>query len=167
MLISTVTGLFMMLNLVGGPWVVIDDGVMGGRSAGQVDVDQGILHFSGTLSLENNGGFSSIRSLIGQAPKNTLGVRMTVRGDGRRYQLRLRHNQRFDGVSWQASFDSSAQWQKIEIPFTEFKPVFRGYNVAQAGPVVAENIGQLGFLLGDKRPGEFSLEVRDLTFYTH
>ena len=43
-------------------WSVIDDGVMGGRSRGRLQIennDTGL--FSGKISLENNGGFSSIR----------------------------------------------------------------------------------------------------------
>ena len=44
-------------------WRVVDDGVMGGRSKGNIKVsDDGILTFSGKLSLENNGGFSSLRT---------------------------------------------------------------------------------------------------------
>ena len=44
-------------------WNVVNDGVMGGRSVGKVRLtDDGVMNFSGTLSLDNNGGFSSIRS---------------------------------------------------------------------------------------------------------
>ena len=45
-------------------WQVVDDGVMGGLSKGNFKSDKkkGNLIFAGNLSLENNGGFSSIRS---------------------------------------------------------------------------------------------------------
>jgi len=40
-------------------WNVVDDGVMGGLSQGKREIGgDGILRFFGTLSLENNGGFS-------------------------------------------------------------------------------------------------------------
>ena len=45
------------------PWRSINDGVMGGLSSGGMRLEDGIAVFSGTLSLENNGGFSSVRSI--------------------------------------------------------------------------------------------------------
>ena len=46
-------------------WRVVVDGVMGGRSTGRVASNEpGILRFSGDLSLENNGGFSQIRTNV-------------------------------------------------------------------------------------------------------
>ncbi|RXJ74271.1 hypothetical protein CS022_04220 [Veronia nyctiphanis] len=39
-------------------WLVVNDGVMGGRSSSAVWTESGILHFRGNLSLENNGGFA-------------------------------------------------------------------------------------------------------------
>ncbi len=149
-------------DLAAGPWVVVDDGVMGGRSAGAVSEDDGLTVFSGTLSLENNGGFSSVRLPLSQSLKGYTGLRIKVRGDGRAYQLRLREGNRFDGVSWGTSFASSSEWTTVDIPFARFRPTFRGRAVPQAGPVVAERIGQIGILLGDKNPGAFHLEVAAL-----
>ena len=43
-------------------WVVVDDVVMGGRSSGNFELDkEGNGVFYGSISLENNGGFSSLR----------------------------------------------------------------------------------------------------------
>ncbi|MEM1443591.1 MAG: CIA30 family protein, partial [Verrucomicrobiota bacterium] len=43
----------------GPDWSIVNDGVMGGLSKGKVEISkEGIMTFSGTLSLENNGGFS-------------------------------------------------------------------------------------------------------------
>ena len=45
-------------------WQTVNDGVMGGRSDGRFQVNpEGNLEFFGMLSLENNGGFASVRSL--------------------------------------------------------------------------------------------------------
>ena len=44
-------------------WRITDDRVMGGRSQGKFEITkQDTMRFSGNLSLENNGGFSSVRS---------------------------------------------------------------------------------------------------------
>ncbi len=151
-----------LLALAAAPWIVVDDGVMGGRSAGRVKVIDGTTVFSGELSLENNGGFSSIRLPLSQSLEGLSGIRLTVRGDGRRYQLRLRNGNRFDGVAWGTDFPTLSQWSTVDIPFDRFQPGFRGRSVPQAGPVVAGEVGQIGIVLADKNPGPFELEIRSL-----
>ena len=146
------------------PWRSINDGVMGGLSAGaMVQSDEG-LKFRGRLSLENNGGFSSVRRSITQNLSSATGVRIEVRGDGREYQFRIRQSNGFDGVAWSAVFSSSNEWQQIDIALDQFVPVFRGRKVPQAGPVVPSEIQQIGFLLADKNAGRFELEIRRIEF---
>ena len=44
-------------------WQTVNDGVMGGVSEGKFRItEQKTMEFYGTLSLENNGGFASVRS---------------------------------------------------------------------------------------------------------
>lgn len=145
-------------------WRSVNDGVMGGRSSGGMSAGEACLRFAGKLSLENNGGFSSVRRLVDKDLSGATHVRLEVRGDGREYQFRIRQNNRFDGVAWRAVFPTSNQWQEIEIPLEEFVPVFRGMTVRGAGPVSASRIEQVGFLLADKKSGRFELEVRRIEF---
>lgn len=146
------------------PWRTVNDGVMGGRSSGgMMQADEG-LRFAGKLSLENNGGFSSVRRLVERDLSGATRVRLQVRGDGRDYQFRIRHTGRFDGVAWRVMFPTTDQWQSLELPFDEFIPVFRGMTIKDAGPVIASKIEQIGFLLADKTPGKFELEIRRIEF---
>jgi monofunctional biosynthetic peptidoglycan transglycosylase len=145
-------------------WRSVNDGVMGGVSSGGMLQSGEAMVFTGELSLENNGGFSSVRSLVPQDLTGATSVRIEVRGDGREYQFRIRQNNRLDGVAWRAVFAARDEWQSIEIPLEQFIPVFRGRTVAQAGPVVAADIQQIGFLLADKNPGRFKLEIRHIEF---
>ena len=92
------------------------------------------------------------------------GVRLVVRGDGRTYQFRLRQDDRFDGIAWRAEFTTNSDWQTVVLPFNEFIPVFRGRRVPDAGPVEPAAIRQVGFMLADKTPGSFSLEIRSIEF---
>jgi monofunctional biosynthetic peptidoglycan transglycosylase len=145
-------------------WRSINDGVMGGLSSGGiVQIDEG-LRFTGELSLENNGGFSSARRLVEQDLSGATGVRLEVRGDGREYQFRIRQNNRFDGVAWRAMFPTNDEWQVVEIALDEFIPVFRGRVVSEAGPVIPSEIQQIGFLLSDKNAGWFELDIRRIEF---
>jgi len=145
-------------------WLSVNDSVMGGRSAGgMLQSDQG-LKFAGRLSLENNGGFSSVRRLVEQDLSSATRVRMEVRGDGREYQFRIRQGNPIDGVAWSAGFSTSDEWTSVEIALDKFTPVFRGRVISQAGPVVPSEIQQIGFMLADKNPGRFELEIRQIDF---
>jgi monofunctional biosynthetic peptidoglycan transglycosylase len=146
------------------PWRSINDGVMGGLSAGgMVQSDEG-LKFTGRLSLENNGGFSSVRRSVSRNLSKVTAVRIEVRGDGRDYQFRIRQGNSFDGIAWRAVFSSSNEWQEVEMSLDQFVPVFRGRKVPEAGPVVPSEIQQIGFLLADKKAGRFELEIRRIEF---
>ena len=146
------------------PWRAVNDGVMGGISAGRMVGAEDGLSFEGELSLENNGGFASVRRLVGQDLADAVRLRIEVRGDGRSYQARFRQDGRFDGVAWRALFETTGSWQTVELAFGAFEPVFRGRRVPQAGPLVAADIRQFGFMLADGKPGPFRLEIRSIEF---
>jgi monofunctional biosynthetic peptidoglycan transglycosylase len=148
------------------PWLTVNDGVMGGISDSQMVSEHDVLVFSGNLSLENNGGFASARRPVHSLPETTDRVRLEVRGDGRRYQFRIRQDNRFDGVAWSQAFTTTPDWQSIDLPLNEFVAVYRGHRVSNAGAVVADRIKQLGFMLADKRSGPFRLEIRQVAFMT-
>jgi len=161
------TGLIMMatiLSMTSGPWQAINDGVMGGVSSGRMVQTADGLRFEGELSLENNGGFASVRRSVEDDLATATGVRLVVRGDGRTYQFRLRQDDRFDGIAWRAEFSTSDDWQTVTLSFDEFVPVFRGRRVLDAGPLEPADIRQIGFMLADKTPGPFTLDIRSIEF---
>ena len=156
----------MILEMSPGPWQTVNDGVMGGISSSRMVEADGVLTFEGELSLENNGGFASVRRLVETDLSQVTGARLEVRGDQRTYQFRLRQNDRFDGVAWRAEFTATEEWQTVDLSFVEFIPVFRGRRVPEAGQVVPASIRQVGFMLADKTPGPFKLEIRLIEFDT-
>jgi monofunctional biosynthetic peptidoglycan transglycosylase len=143
-------------------WVAINDGVMGGLSKGGPEVKGGSLNFTGNLSLENNGGFSSIRTL-GQkydfSGKTAVVIRL--KGDGRKYQLRLATDARFRGsaISYGAEFATEkGKWIEVKVSFDSLSPSWRGMKLK--GPEFdSSKVEELGFLIGDKKSGEFEIEV--------
>jgi len=153
-----------VLDMSPGPWLAINDGVMGGISSGRMVQSGDVLRFEGSLSLENNGGFASVRRPIEEDLAKTTRVQLKVRGDGRTYQFRLRQDDGFDGVAWRAEFSTDGNWQTVNLVFEEFVPVFRGRQVPDAGPVAPAAIRQIGFMLADRKPGPFALEIRSITF---
>lgn len=143
-------------------WIAVNDGVMGGLSRGGPRLADGKLHFEGMLSLENNGGFSSTRTIgrtFDLSGKSTMVLR--VMGDGRRYQLRLATDARFRGaaVSYGAEFATTdGQWTEVHIAFAELAPSFRG-NALDGPPVNLAQVEEIGVMVGDKREGPFRLAV--------
>jgi NADH dehydrogenase [ubiquinone] 1 alpha subcomplex assembly factor 1 len=143
-------------------WIAVNDSVMGGVSIGAAAISGGQLHFFGALSLENNGGFASLRT-VGFRPDLTLTTAIVLRvlGDGRDYQLRVASNARFRGnaVAYSASFSTKAdRWIEVEIPLAQLVPTFRGF-VLDGPSLDLAKIEQIGLLIGDKREGPFSLRV--------
>jgi monofunctional biosynthetic peptidoglycan transglycosylase len=143
-------------------WRAINDGVMGGVSqSGMRRTDQGTGVFAGILSLENNGGFASVRAVVGRHDLSAYrGLEVRVRGDGRSYQLRLRTDDGFDGIAYASTFETrDGEWTTTRIPFDRFLPTFRGRTLTDVPPLDTARIHQVAFMLADKNPGPFSLEI--------
>ena len=142
-------------------WYTVDDDVMGGVSSSDVAIiESNQLYFSGTMSLDNNGGFSSVRSnwQLTDLSGND-GVLLRVLGDGKVYRLRIRTDAAGRGISYNALFQTEAdKWTTVFIPFAEMVPTYRGF-IMDVGPLDPATIGSFGFMLSDKQPGEFELVV--------
>jgi monofunctional biosynthetic peptidoglycan transglycosylase len=144
-------------------WQIVNDGVMGGLSEGKVEfTGEGIMKFSGTLSLQNNGGFTTARSEpVDLNLSNDLGLLLLVKGDGRTYQARLDSDALYRGmpVSFSGEFTTTkGEWQQIKIPFSDFKGSWRGADLPDEKLNPAD-IRKVWILLGDKKEGPFTLEV--------
>ncbi len=142
-------------------WQSVNDGVMGGVSEGTFKVTGKTLEFSGTLSLENNGGFTSVRTKarkIGLEAGDTVVAR--VRGDGREYALNLYLEKRMRAFSYQAAIPTKkGRWIEVKVPLDTFEATAFGQVVQDAGPVNPDQVNAVGFLLSDKKAGPFKLEV--------
>lgn len=140
-------------------WQVINDGVMGGLTRSSARCDEQGVHFSGLLSTANGGGFASIRSRLARPVRGLREVRLSVTGDGCRYQLRLRDSEDPSAAAWRAFFETSGELQSLTLATPDFEPVVRGRRV-EALPGLAERSLQfLGFMLARGEDGPFSLDV--------
>lgn len=157
----------MMLDLENMPWRITNDGVMGGLSQSSATVANGSLCFEGVLSLENNGGFASMLGRMKTPLHRFHGVMLTVTGDGRHYQLRLREKTDSNPVAWRAVFEAGATPRRLTLLPGSFEPVIRGEKVIGARPLAETPINHLGFMLVRGEPGPFHLEVRDIKFIHH
>ena len=143
-------------------WQTVNDGVMGGGSRGRFEISQDkTLRFTGTLSLQNNGGFASVRSKakrLGLQPGDTLIVR--VRGDGREYSLNLYTSEPRMAFSYRATLATkNEEWIEVKLPLTSFRATSFGRWIPNAGEVKPADVTAIGFMLSDKTPGPFHLEI--------
>jgi transforming growth factor-beta-induced protein len=141
-------------------WRAVNDNVMGGRSKGSFKVTSaGTLLFMGKTSLRNNGGFSSIRTdrqMLGF--KNFKGLALRIRGDGRSYKMTLRTSNTSRWITFWADFQTKdGEWQEIKIPFDKFYATSFGYK--RKNKLAITKIDSIGFMIYDKKAGDFSLEV--------
>jgi monofunctional biosynthetic peptidoglycan transglycosylase len=146
-------------------FVKIDDVVMGGRSASRMSATgDGTAVFSGNVSLENNGGFASVRSLRQSWDLSEAGgLTLEILGDGRRYKVNLRTDNVNDQMSYQAGFDTAdGEWQTVELPFQRFAPKLRGRALVDVAPLDPGRVSTLGLMIADRQAGEFRLELRSI-----
>lgn len=140
-------------------WRIVDDVVMGGRSDGHFSINKaGHGEFSGKISLENNGGFSSVRynfDTVNSATYSKFVVRL--KGDGKTYQFRVKRKQD-NRHSYVYKFNTTGNWQTIEIPFKEMVPSFRG-NTLDIPNFSGAQMEEIAFLIGNKKAESFKLII--------
>lgn len=140
-------------------WEIENDVVMGGKSSSTLEKsDDGNAIFTGRVSLENNGGFASVQYHF--ATKNIEGYKkavILVKGDGRSYQFRMKSSLK-EKASYIYTFETTGDWQTVEIPLNEMEPVYRGNKLAIPN-FSAETLQEVRFLIGNKKAENFSLEI--------
>ncbi len=150
----------------GKTWVSVNDNVMGGVSDGKFKITQEkTLFFYGSLSLENNGGFASLRCIPTQLGlKKNDSIYFQAKGDGREYTVNLYTNKRLTAFSYRQSFQTkNNEWVEISLPLEKFIATSFGKVIPKAEPINPSEIESLGFMIGDKKPGAFQIEFKNIT----
>ena len=143
-------------------WIIVDDGVMGGLSESSLALHpNGTALYSGDVSLQNNGGFASTRMLIDKdMPSAYSEIVLRVKGDGKKYNFRIRKNKEFDGLAYDFEFSTNEdEWMEIKLPLSDFQGTFRGRKYEDKIGVLSEDIGQIGILIANKQEGAFQIEM--------
>jgi len=144
-------------------WSAIDDRVMGGVSRSRLRHDPaGHAVFEGTVSLERNGGFASVRSSPGERGLPGAGTCLIeLRGDNKQFKLSLLTDDGLDSLNYQASFaPRGTDWQTLHLPLADFRASFRGREVTDAPPLAPARIRQVGLMIAARQAGPFELHIR-------
>ena len=140
-------------------WRTVNDVVMGGRSSSTFRLSpEGFGVFEGSISLENNGGFASLRhSFPIVKVKPYTAVHIKLRGDGKDYQFRIKDSTQ-TSHSYIAPFSTNGDWQLIEIPLADMYPQYRGRKL-DLPDFSEECIEEIAFLIGNKKEESFTLLI--------
>ncbi len=151
-------------------WRHLNDDVMGGRSRCSVDYGRSSLTWEGRVSLENNGGFSSVRSPWGNtdlSPFGSVTLRCrTTTGEPDEFTLTMETSRQWWMPYWKANFAAGGEWQEINLPFAELKK-----SSAMTGELPKlwtwgdlSDIIRIGLMKYDGKAGPFGLEIDWIRF---
>ena len=140
-------------------WYVVNDGVMGGVSQSTLKINnEGHAVFSGTVRLENNGGFASIRHNFKPiSVSEATALHIKLKGDGKSYQFRVKDS---DDTYYSYAFtaETSGEWQTVIIPLKDMKPQFRGRQL-NINNFDKDSISEFAILIGNKKKEDFKLLI--------
>lgn len=145
-------------NTLRDSWIV-NDGVMGGVSQSSLRQDEDGMFFEGVVSLENNGGFASMRSSV-RFPQGTQLIELLAKGDGKRYKLVLR-TELAPRVTYVADFIALPTWQTYRFNLSQFKSTFRGRDV-NAPTLSFSDVIDFGILISNNQAGSFAIQLKTL-----
>lgn len=143
-------------------WRIVDDVIMGGKSNGNFNLNEaGNGEFSGSVSLENNGGFSMVQYTFNtKNVGNYSKVGIKLKGDGKTYQFRVKTNTS-DSYSYVMAFNTTGHWETIEIPFKTMYPAFRGKKLDMEN-YPGNYLQTIAVLIGNKKAEAFKLEIKSI-----
>lgn len=154
-------------NKAGGDWGVIDDGVMGGLSKGNLDFADNKLIFSGKVSLENNGGFSSLKSPFQKTDLSAYKeLVMRVKGEGQKFAFTMETSRTWYYPNFKKELElEGGDWQTLRIPLAEFEKTQVGRPMGeQMQKSDLAQVLRIGFITNSKKASSFKLEVDYLAF---
>ena len=139
-------------------WTV-NDGVMGGISQSKLSQDKLGMLFEGQVSLENKGGFASMRSKV-KFLQDTQAIELSAMGDGKLYKLILRTTlaQR---ITYESDFLAEKSWQIHRFKSNQFKSTFRGRAI-NAPALSFSDVIEFGILIANNQEGIFKLQLQSL-----
>lgn len=146
----------------GKEWNVVNDGVMGGLSEGEVNFTKNSMQFFGQISLENNGGFSSVKGPFRNF--ELAGVRQLAiryRSSGQLVSVTLENNPRFYYPYYKLSLPSTGgEWKAVKFDIAAFEQYRLGQVVERSiSDDFLASVIRIGFITGTKKAGAFEFEV--------
>jgi len=147
-------------------WQIVNDGVMGGLSKGYVEPTSKGVKFYGKISLENNGGFTSFRSLYAKFDLFQYKyLTITYRSSGVEHAFQLNRYYEFYKPNYILPLPNTEKWKVIKIDLISLNEYQMGNRTGnKISQNALSNIVRLGFITNEKNSGDFSLEIAKIEF---
>ncbi|MEM6646916.1 MAG: CIA30 family protein [Bacteroidota bacterium] len=164
---STSTSMLLFDFQTTGPteWEIENDGVMGGRSQGFVEIQDGMLVFTGEV-VTQGGGFTSTRAWHDVDLSGFDGLELRVRGGGRTFEVDVDEGLRDRGreVNRRGAFPTTDEWAVVRVPFALLRDTAHG-NPVDVPPLDLSAIVSIGIYIVDGQDGPFQLEIDEISAY--
>ena len=149
----------------GTEWMVINDNVMGGRTQATKTITDSSLLLNGILSLENNGGFSSIRATNSADLSDYKTVTIQYKSDYD-FAFRLELYREFWLPNYKVFLSNSKnKWITKSFKLADFKQSIMGKDVNEK--ITEEQLAsviRMGFITAEKSETAFVLEIDSIVF---
>ena len=148
-------------------WQPIVDGVMGGKSEGKVTLKKGSLLFTGNISFQNNGGFSSLRNAYGSYDLSQYKeVEIKYRNSGQAFNMTLETSEYWFQPYFVTSLGGEENdWTTLRVPLNNFKKTQVGRShTDNASEDDLSKVIRMGFINAGKKEGPFELEIDYIQF---
>lgn len=149
-------------------WRIVNDGVMGGISSSKAKVtDEGKIIFNGMVSLDNNGGFASLRSPIKSYNfVEYTGIEIRIKGDGKIYSMSMKETTYFTGSFYTVNFPTKKnEWVTLKFPFDSFALYYFGNKVNSTLKIPLNKVKEISLLIGERQEGTFIAEIDFIKLY--
>jgi NADH dehydrogenase [ubiquinone] 1 alpha subcomplex assembly factor 1 len=149
-------------------WVLLSDNIMGGITKSKIEYTDNSVLLSGNISLDNYGGFSSIKTQYKSFDLSQFNaIKIKFKSTNQKFVFTLEDDQDWTQPNYINEFSSKKDetWEEATIYFKDFKEIIIGQptgNIMKFRSL--KNIVRLGIMTKEKKEGPFSLEVDYIEF---
>ena len=150
-------------------WRIVNDDVMGGKSNSKIEEKENSIIFKGHTSLENNGGFASMRTLIPKGALKeckTLSIRFKSADTSRTFGISLKSSQKYYIPYYKFTFSpKSEDWQELTIKLSDFDYYKISEKMEDSMPLgFLKDVYNIALIISDGKEGAFQIEIDYIKF---
>lgn len=149
-------------------WVLLSDNIMGGVTKSKLEYTENSLVLSGTISLDNYGGFSSVKTRFKNYDLSEYkGLKIRCKSSGQSFAFTLEDSQNWTLPNYKGNFSNTKEneWEWITLFFKDFKEYQIGEPTGNEWPTSnLKNIVRLGIITTEKKEGPFVIEIDRIEF---
>ena len=149
-------------------WKLLSDNIMGGVTKSKIEYTNNSVLLSGNISLDNYGGFSSIKTKYKSVDLSKYnGIKIKFKSTNQKFAFTLEDNQNWTKPNYKREFSPKKDdsWEEMIIYFKDFQEIVIGETTGNMMKSKSlKNIVRMGIMTYEKKEGPFSLEVDYIEF---